>query len=325
MSVFQSRAWQSAWWETWGQNKGFRLARPWDGEVSGLYESRYRFKGLLPIRSLQFVGTSHRELRTPRTEYNRLFNGALTGGELREAIKALLEQQVWSEAFFSDLPGDSEDVSALVHLAATHNWGIRINAIDNGYAVDTSGDFNSYLSSLGSNTRLRLYNRRKLFESLGEVEEINLWPQDPEFFFTELNRFHRGRWGKDCFAENSLGFHRTFLDRVIEEGGRPMLSVLTFNQQVVSVLYNVWFRGVVYNIQAGFEEHFHKKIALGSLHLGYAIETGFSCGDTHRFDFLAGYGKNEDYKRRFATDSYQFMSLMLIKSAPFRALYWMKG
>jgi len=47
--------------------------------------------------------------------------------------------------------------------------------------------------------------------------------------------------------------------------------------------------------------------------------------DTHRFDLLAGKGKKEDYKARLATDSYQFLSVMLVKSALFRALYWMRG
>lgn len=325
MSVFQSRAWQSAWWEAWGQTKGFRLVRPWDGEVSGLYESRYRYKGVLPIRSLQFVGTSHRELRTPRTEYNSFFRDGGAGESLASRISELLETHSWTEAVFSDLLKGSEELEALVSLAARHNWGVRINSVDDGYAINTSDGFQSYLDGLGSNTRLRLFNRRKLLESEGDVEHTNLWQSDPELFFEHLNQFHLKRWGKPCFGGTSLAFHLKFLDRVEGEGGIPYLSALSVDGNVVSVLYNVWYRGTVYNIQAGFMQDFHRKLALGSLHLGYAIEDAFNCRETKAFDLLAGCGKNEDYKKRFSTDCYQFLSVMLVKSAPFRALYWMKG
>lgn len=101
--------------------------------------------------------------------------------------------------------------------------------------------------------------------------------------------------------------------------------VMYSDDRVVSVLYNVWYRGVIYNIQAGFVEDFHKKLSLGSLHLGYAIENAFQAKDTHRLDLLAGQGKKEDYKARFSTDQYQFISAMLVKSIPYRALYWMRG
>lgn len=325
MSVFQSRAWQSAWWETWGHEPGLRLIRPWDGQTSGLYESRYRLKGVLPVRSLQFVGTSYRSLRTPRTEYNRFCPAEVSGKDLLSEMVAVLEQNPWSEVVFSDLLSGSEELSALVTIAATHKWAFRINAADEGYAVATDGRFEAYLGSLGASSRLRLYNRRKLLETRGEIRLDNAWPDRAEAFFDALNLFHRARWKKDCVTARSREFHMKFLARVMGEGGQPMLSLLTCDGQIVSVLYNVWYEGVVYNIQAGFEENFHKKLSLGSLHLGYAIEEAFQRADTVKFDFLAGEGKNEDYKSRFATENYQFISVMLVKSLLFRALYWMRG
>lgn len=323
MSVFQTKAWQSAWWDTWGQQSGFRLIRSWDGEVSGLYQSRYRLKGLLPIKSLQFVGTSLRELRTPRTEYNRFFMESNDQFAI-SSLERLLGKAPWSEAVFGDLCNGSEELTALVKVAERNNWGFRVAASDMGYAVSTAGSFADYLSSLGANSRLRLYNRRKVLESLGKVREENLWPDNQEVFFAALNNFHQARWKKDCFDENSLAFHKKFLSRVEEEGGIPMLSALSCDDHMVSLLYNVWYRGIVYNIQAGFEEKFHRKVSLGSLHLGYAIENAFNCSSTNRFDLLAGEGRKEDYKARFANQDYQLISIVLVKSPLLRALYWIK-
>lgn len=324
-SLFQSNAWQSAWWDTWGHQAGFELVRKWDGKVSGLYESNYRLKGVLPVRSLQFVGTSYRELRTPRTEYNRFCEENSGGKELVDAMESLLEERAWTEAVFKDLRTGSSEVSALVTIAATRGWAFRVTSSDHGYAVNTAGCFTDYIGSLGAKSRLRLYNRRKIFESLGQVQECNLWPDNTDQFFSELNRFHLARWQKKCVTEKSLEFHKRFLSRIVHEGGRPVLSVIYCNGKVVSVLYNVWFEGVVYNIQAGFEEGFHPKLSLGSLHLGYAIEDAFLSPDTMSFDLLAGQGKREDYKARFSTVNYQFVSIMLVKSVLFRALYWMRG
>jgi hypothetical protein len=115
------------------------------------------------------------------------------------------------------------------------------------------------------------------------------------------------------------------LSRVEKEGAQPLLSALFCGDRLVSVVYNVWYRGVVYNIQAGFDESFHKKIALGSLHLGYALESAFQDNKTFALDMLAGVGRREDYKARFATDAYQLISIMLVKSPILRTLYWAKG
>lgn len=324
MSLFQTRAWQSAWWETWGCHPGFHLVRPWDGQVSGLYRSSYRWKGLLPIKSLQFVGTSSRELKTPRTEYNRFFATEM-GADIDQAIDDLLHSDHWTEAVFNDLRRDSTELLALERLASRRSWGFRETASDDGYAVTTRGAFDDYLASLGSGTRLRLYNRRTVLDSLGEVREENLWPTGQARFFRLLNDYHRARWNKDCLTGPSLAFHQRFLSRIEEEGGNPLLSLLSCGDRCISVLYNVQYQGVVYNIQAGFEEKFHKKLSLGSLHLGYAIEQAFEAPDTHRFDMLAGEGQNEDYKVRIATDAYQFVSVMLVRHPVFQLLYRLKG
>lgn len=322
MTVFQSHAWQSAWWETWGVKSQFELVRSWDGEGSAVYRSRYHWRKILPITSLEFVGTSSRQIQTPRTEHNRFLRKS--GESLRSSIESLLEQSAWTEAVFSDLREDSEDIAELLNLAEQRNWAVRVAASDAGYAVTTNGAFSDYLASLGSSTRLRLYNRRKVLESMGEVRQQNLWPDQQPVFFEALNTFHHSRWHKDCFDPISQGFHEAFLARVIDEGGRPILSGLYCGNRLVSVLYNVWYRGVVYNIQAGFEQGFHKKLALGTLHLGYAIEQAFESPETIQFDMLAGQGRNEDYKARFATETYRLNSIMLVKSPLLRTLYGLK-
>lgn len=322
MSIFQTRAWQQAWWDTWGDTPGFSLLEPGGAGCSGLYLDHYRFRQVLPIRCLQFIGTNYRRISTPRTEYNSL---GLDNNSLKPEARKHLEANSWSEAVFRDIRDNTPEYRALLGLAREHGWSVRIVDQDEAYTIDTRGDFDSYIASLGSNTRLRLYNRRKVLESCGEIVRQNLWPSDPDRFFELLNEFHQARWGQPCFGQQSLAFHKQFLANVEMEGGVPELSVLSCDQNLISVIYNVAFRGTVYNIQSGFLESFNRKLALGTLHLGYCIEDAFQDPAIDTFDMLAGGGKNENYKKRLATTITPLVSVMFVRNRLLKLLYWLKS
>lgn len=290
-------------------------------QATGLYVDRYFWHGMLPIRCLQFVGTNYRRISTPRSEYHTLISSESEG---TNSINELPELS-WSEAVFQDMVANSRDVSALELLADRKGWLFRIIGEDTAFRVDTRGDWAEYLLSLGSNTRLRLFNRRKVLELQGDIKLANAWPKQASAFFQLLNEFHGRRWGRPCFNEGSVAFHQDFLSAVTSEGGEPQLSILSCAGSPISVLYNVAFGGCVYNIQAGFEQDFHKKLSVGTLHLGYSIEDAFQREDIHKFDFLAGSGKNENYKERLATESERLVSVMLVRNRFFQRLYRLKG
>jgi len=313
MNLFLTRAWQDAWWKHWGGDACFEFVTE-GRSCSGLYLDRYKYKGVLPVTCLQFIGTNYRRLSTPRTEYN----------SPPTATPEAIFSGDWSEAVFSDMPEDSPAVRALRDLAEERGCLVRRIGDDVAYSIETKGLFSDYLASLGSGTRLRLYNRRSVLEQVGGVTIGNWWPDKLVSFFELLNGFHRDRWGQPCFNETSLSFHREFLKNIVREGGRPELSVLCVSGKPVSVLYNVLYKNVAYNLQAGFVENLHKKLALGTLHLGYSIEAAFDDGQVEAFDLLAGGGKNEDYKAKLATDRTALVSLMLVRSRLFKLLYRIK-
>ena len=197
MSLFQTDAWQRAWWQTWGEPNNFQRVADWGDDSNGLYLSRYRLKGLLPVSSLEFVGCSYRLIRSVRTEYNRLPLPPGTARRAPEAIRKLLCTQRWSEAVLNDLHADSDEVAALRALAEEQGWRLRETAADTAWQVETVGSFERYLESLGRNTRLRLFNRRKVLEGLGPITLENAWEGGRALtgdFFEQLNHFHRVRW-----------------------------------------------------------------------------------------------------------------------------------
>ncbi|SNB55482.1 Acetyltransferase (GNAT) domain-containing protein [Marinobacter sp. es.042] len=327
MSLFQTQAWQSAWWDTWGAEHSLELRRPWGQGISGIYSTEYKIKGLIPIKSLEFVGSSYRKIRSTRTEYNRFSVLGESADQAQKALEKTLFSLDWSEAVFNDLPLDSSDVAILKKIAIKNKWLVRTVNKDSAWAIRTEGGFENYLRGLGSNTRLRLFNRRKVLESLGEIVHENYADKcnEPTKFFEILNRFHLKRWGKPVYTRNALKFNSLFLRRIKLEGGEPQLLIMKCFDEPISALYNVKYNGCVYNLQSGFEQSFHNKLALGTLHLGYAIEQAFLNEGVQFFDFLAGSGKNENYKKRIATESMSLISLMIVRSTLLKTLYSIKG
>lgn len=320
MSLFQTSAWQGAWWSEWANTPGATLL--WEGVngCSGLYVHGYTHSIPVKTRCLQFIGTSYRQFSAPRTEYNTLAPPDDLPGALAE-----LKQSPWTEAVFSDMRSGSDELAAINRWALDNKWYLRGIRDDTAYGISTNGTFQEYLDRLGKNTRLKLYNRRKVFESVGTVVEENFWPGRAMEFFELLNDFHRVRWGSPCFSDRSIAFHLDFLSRGLAEGIQPLLMVLYNNGCPVSVLYNTLHQGIVYNIQAGYVENFHKKIALGTLHLGYSIESAFRDPSVQYFDLLAGEGKNTDYKSHLATDRTPLSTFIIVRSPVFQVLYRLKA
>ena len=156
MSLFQTSAWQHAWWREWGRTPGFRLLGAGGAGASGLYLDKYLFKRLIPVRCLQYVGTNYRRISTPRTEYNSISPTNESFEASVRRFESLLSSCRWSEAVFRDVSKGSREATYLESLAGEAGWGYRVVDEDTAYAVETRGRFDDYLAKLGPNTRQTL-------------------------------------------------------------------------------------------------------------------------------------------------------------------------
>nr|WP_284048187.1 GNAT family N-acetyltransferase [Marinobacter sp. ATCH36] len=193
-------------------------------------------------------------------------------------------------------------------------------ARDSGVRVPTQGAFQEWLRRLGANTRLKLYNRRAYIEQKkGELVLIRVTEDQIPAFFEYLNEFHRHRWGKPCFDDDAIAFHKKVIARL--QPHQLALTTLELNGETISVLYDILAGPSRYNLQAGFQEDFDRKVALGTLHLGYAIEECFSAQSVSYYDLLAGYGKNSFYKSRFQGETVQFVTVQFARHPLMRGIY----
>lgn len=324
--LFNSGFWQSSWWRRWGQNFKAVNVMVKDNNVVvcqlPLYIDRISFKKNIPVTRLQFIGTNYQNITTPRSEYLGFICATGAQSYLWLALEKLT-MLTWDEFIARDIVrGDETDV-LLNQWAHQNSWKVRVIHTDIAYFIDTTKCFEVYKDKLSPSTRLKLINRRKLLKCLGSVDIENYYPDRVPEFFKLLEKFHHHRWG-DVFSESTVSFHKEIIGNCNEFGLGVDLSVLIVNGKCESVIFNYLLGGRVYNISSGFNEQFHKKIAIGTLHLGYIIEKSFVNPAINKFDFLAGNGKKTNYKKSLATGEVELYSIKVVRSKKMKTLYFLK-
>lgn len=318
-TLFGSEAWLNAWMLAWGDNAELE-------KITMGYRPFFRTKQQLrfgiELDTLIPAGVSAKSIQSIRAEY-------FLPGEWLSWDQYLLSiiNCEWDQLWLPDVLKNSSVHEAILTSAEKFNLKIIEKGCSATYGVDLkSMTFDQYLKQCGSNTRLKLFNHRKKLGKLGAISVSNIWPDIDQFLFY-LNQFHMKRWTRPCYDGRNLTQIKLFLNALFFAGGKVDLSVLSLNDEPVSVVLDVSYEGRIYNIQSGFIEKIGGGISLGTLHFGYQLERAF---ENYRFnismpsyyDFMAGTGKNSDYKKSISNSKGYFVDFMLVRSSFFKALYW---
>jgi CelD/BcsL family acetyltransferase involved in cellulose biosynthesis len=298
-----------AWIDQWGQHPAIQLI-----DLGGrgdplehLYLTRTRIKKILPANSLCLAGSGSGLLSTPRAEYNHFQELLRRIGDVK-ALARLLAPLDWQQMVLPDLCSAAETEAR--SLARSAGYYVAPQKREPAYSVQAVS-LDTYLAGLGSNTRLAYFNRRTRLQDYGELEFYHYPLAQSEAFFAQLNEFHQRRWGQPCYSSDSRRFMANFGERLIAEGGELVMQAMKVDGDIVSVLFDVIWRGRRYNFQSGYAENRFPKIALGALHMGYGIESAIAAGQV--YDFMAGQGKHANYKEKIADTSIQISSLVLAR------------
>lgn len=306
--VFASWPWCHSWWRTWSVPHSLELLLLVVREhqdilgIAPLYMHKVKRKLGPSGYQLQFIGNIWRK-STVRSEHTDFIirNGYRT--EVMGAIAAYLATKDWDDLLICDHPpGLLEEISG---------WGkkVTLRGHDRGVSVDVRGDFGDWLGSVGKNTRLKLFNRRTYLGDRLQLERIP--PNNSterEFFFRLLCRLHQDR--RQAQPERAeIDFHQ----RLAESSGKyllPVYSVMKVDGAEVSAIYDIIAGGRRYNLHSVFAGDIDKKVSLGTLHLGFALEESFQDPQVQQYDFLAGEGKNSFYKERLKGNTGREYTLM---------------
>jgi len=328
---FMSWQWMSQWWINWGSRSSDRLfivAVFLKDELVGIVplyicESTY-LKDLIPIKRLQLVGTRYNESNGLRTENI----GTIVKKGLETEVNTLISRTIlnnrdWDEIVLSDLVEDDSFYQLITSAADYCKFKTRILASDYCYSVDTEGSFTEYLGTLGKNTRLKLFNRRKALSEYGDVSLEYVDLREGDEIFQCINDFHCVRYGSHPFNEKNVAIVRYLINSLPESAQLKCSSLLKVDKKPVSTIVNIFLDGKIYNIQLGFLEDFDKRVSLGTLHLGYTIEMAFESDEIKTFDLLTGEGKNSNYKSRLARQHSTLLSIQILKKPIIRLMYFL--
>lgn len=328
-TLFNTWEWQYTWWKTWSKDLEGELylilARDQYGELVGL-APLYRYKrtvlgGLFNYHKLQFIGSSVSVMPTVRSEYLDFIFASQYQSVVQSLLMYLLSSAHWSKALFSDIRTNSYLFASLTNENIMgKGYYVRATLKDVGVIINTTESFEGYKKSLGKNTRLAFYNRRKRLESVGTLQVLNNNQLSIKESLSILNQFHIERWGRHCFDEKALFFHQN-LTTMDAFSGNVQFSTILLDGKPISIIYNIDYKGIRYNLQLGFTMLEDKKLSVGNLQLGYAIENAFSAVDIYFFDLLAGTGKKSFYKERLKGRSYRLYTLEIIRPPLMRLIY----
>ncbi|WP_286804233.1 MULTISPECIES: GNAT family N-acetyltransferase [unclassified Marinimicrobium] len=251
-------------------------------------------------------------MSTPRSEYNDVSHLVQIAGGVG-ALAAELNKLSWDQLYLPDIEKLSDSEREIATLSESQQWGRYTSKSENSYSIDNL-DFEKYLTYLSTSTRLSFFNRRSRLHEQGRIERFRYALKDINTFFSLLNHFHIQRWGRPCYSYNSMKFLENFSERLDSQGGETIFEVINVNGEPVSTLFDVIWDKRRYNFQTGYAQDYLRKISLGSIHLGYAIEE--SLRENLRYDLLAGSGKKTDYKASISTNTTPLNSIIATRG------YW---
>ncbi len=321
-SVFRTEAWVQAWIDTWGKDSRIQLidlggrANP----LEHVYITQAWLKKIIPVKTLCLAGVGYASVSTPRAEYNDLSALVSLTGSVKGFYSAI-SGLAWQQFYLPDILQHSAAEQNIRSLAMQPALMLHTQNIEPAYAAQAQC-FDNYLAQLGSNTRLAYFNRRKNLAQQGEVHFQNYTIESVHQAFTLLNHFHCQRWGRPCYSPDSQKFMKIFCERLVAQGGSFILQSMHVNGEAVSIIFDVIWQSTRYNFQSGYQENKYPKIALGALHMGYAMEQAIV--NQQVYDFMAGTGKNSDYKKRIATQT-QFIASHAIERSYLKALRSAQG
>lgn len=323
--LFSSWEWLSTWWQIFGRDKrrqfcgiavyrGDRLVG-----LAPLYTRTELRARAMPVSSLQFVGCGWRDAQCQISEYLDVLALSTERCEILDEMSRAIASLRWNEFAV----GFADRNSAVHHVARgiqEHERGYS-RCIEPGvsHQADLSHGFDAYLKKIGQSSRRALWSLR---HRLDDARIETFVSCDAVSAFVDLNDLHARRWGQAVFSGERLRFHTLLAQRMSDAMSRcsVVLSRISCKGQPVSLLYDIRAGDRQYNLQMGFDPNFDRRVSLGLLHLGYAMEHAAAAG-VKIYDFLAGPGKNTDYKRHLGQQRRELSSVQCVRGPILPRLY----
>lgn len=324
--LFLSWDWMNAWWQTFRQNHyELLLLGVYEGSnlmcIAPLYiydkASKFGFKK----RRVTSIGSNTEFSSGFRSEYMEFLADPSQDTALVNSIFSWLTREIaFDDLYLPDLVIGSTTHRCTQKLTEQKLY-VRLQLASQTYGIKTEGSFDDYIKNLGKNSRLQVFNRRKVLEASGN---LIIEPVDSTNFteiLDSLGEFHLQRWQEQL----EYDVHKKFVIHLCQNNEINVSGIKASRDNILlGCTFDIDCGEKCYNFQLGFADNVDKKVSMGSLALGYGMERCFTESRLKYYDLMAGQGKNSNYKTRFAEPGAQFESLEIIANPWLKILYQIK-
>lgn len=324
--LFMGWEWLTTWWESFGRTSeaewvGLRAVDDTQRTLAicPLFRRTSRLRGFLPVTRLEVLGTFWYGPSSVLTQYGQFLGDFESHPGLMGALlDHLAERLDWSELVFPMLPKMSRSLPALETEARRRGWRVRTVPTPPSQVVRFDEGFQAYLRTLGAKTRRRLFNQRKRLSEIGRVGFRHVDLDEAQRSIQVMNNLRNQRGVRGSFSGRAVDFHRMLFGR-LEPRGRLRLSVLSVDESPVSVNYALRVGEKEYGVQMGFDASLERRLSLGMLHLGYALEAAASDG-IRTYDLMTSTGGGPEWKKAISNTQVEMVALQIVRNEP---LYWL--
>lgn len=317
--LFMSWDWQWCWWHHVGRRLGSELV------LLAVRDDASRLLALAPLHlrrvshragiqgmRLESLGTTFRTSSEVFTEYvDFIVDREYVAPAVAALARHLREDPRWGDLVVGNTFTDG--IAARILRDELGDCLMRDVDPLEAHAVQLPERFDDYLKALPGSVRRKLWNQRSKIPNV-----ILEYQHDAGDFLDRLDSFHRERWGRAHYQGVRRDFHLDFASSAASRG-ELLMSRLIVDGNTISTSYNIRVAGREYNLQAGFDNKI-SGYSPGYLHFGYSMER--ACADGVKvFDFLAGEGRNRQYKQDFQTHSRGLTTLQVLRAKHLSLLY----
>jgi CelD/BcsL family acetyltransferase involved in cellulose biosynthesis len=308
--LFLTREWLEIWWRHFSTGRTLALMTVRRHSrligLAPLFSMRNRFGGVMPYRSLQFLGTG-----LVGSDY---LDVVMRRGEETAVSRSLAEfvNRRGPVMTLSHLHAKGALTAGVVQELEQTGWTVLRRVIDVCPHIPLKGHtWESYLAGLGSQHRYNFNRRLKNLHKLGTLtfDVVEKEDQRQEALQTLID-LHNLRWDERGGSQTLRSpviqaFHDSF-SRVALERGWLRLFTLRLDGRPVGALYGFLYGRRFYFYQSGFDPAYRQH-SVGLVTMGLAIKRAVAEG-VEDYDLLHG---SETYKALWASESHELVRLQL--------------
>jgi CelD/BcsL family acetyltransferase involved in cellulose biosynthesis len=307
-SPFSRPGWMTAWWRCFGRGELSVLSARRDGRISAV----------LPVERRRGVVAALANSETPLVEPLHE-----DGDAWASLVSALLEGRAAGRVVqLSRVEATAPALAELRRQAPAAGYRMTETPLKCSLYVRVDGDWPAYEAARDQKVRSEVRRRRRLLEREGRLwVEVSDGAERLDALLEEGLAVEAAAWkGSAGTAIASLPQMRSFYTEVAEwaaKRGILRLAFLRLDERALAFDFALEEHDVHYLLKTGYDPE-HRRFAPGIILRREMISRAFTEG-LQRYEFL---GSAYEWKRRWADDAHELVSLEAFAPSPAGYLEW---